>query len=157
MSTHFDNADVYDACDNDSLDKETPEEAVVERVEQLLDPRTEATLEQQVLAVGEIEVTAFSRESIAPQFVRNLLERLAETVSDAWAEDYGNTEEMDSLPEDSKEEFARNIEVAVYKLLGSKDVYRCLPVGSRVYSPKEVLDIFKEERPEDFEEQEVKP
>lgn len=145
MSDPFDNAELYDACEADPIRHETPEAAVKERVQQLLDPRTEATFDQQVLAVGEVGVTAFNREVITFQFIRSLLERLADTVSDAWAEDYGDYEEQDSLPDDAKAAFVEAIRPHVLTLLESKPVFRCVPVGDRVYSPQQVLEIMKGE------------
>ena len=144
MSTPFDNADVYDASNQDRLCHETPEEAVVERVDMLLEPRTEATYEQQVLAIGEIEVTAFNRETITSQFVNLLVDRLTEQVSESWAEDYGDYEDTDSLPVEAMLEFSEAIRPHVLTLLESKQVFRCLQVGSRLYKPQEVLAIVKE-------------
>lgn len=158
MSEAFDKAEFYDANDSDTLTHESPEEAILDHLDTMHDSRSGKTAEQEIIDLCPIEVTAYVRETIPDQFVSWLLERLADQVEESWAEDYGNTEEHDELPEDAKKAFTEAIRPHVVALMASKPVYRCRRVAKRDYTAEEVLALAKEEWPEEFGlDAEVKP
>ena len=158
MSEAFDKAEFYNANDSDTLTHESPEEAILEYLDTMHDPRDGKTAEQQIIDLCPIEVVAYVREEIADEFVAWLLERLADQVEKSWAEDYGNTEEHDELPVDAKKAFAEAIRPHVAALMASKPVYRCKQIAERDYTKEEVLALAKEEWPEEFGlNAEVKP
>lgn len=144
--TLFDSATYYDARDSEALSHETPEEAIIERLDtDALDPRDGRSGARQVVDFGPVEVTAYVRETISDEWVTHLLETLAEVVEENWSEDFGSTEELDDLPIDAKKAFVGSARPAVLALLSSKPVFRCRSVGTRTYTPEQTLAIAREE------------
>lgn len=147
----YDAAEFYTCRAPDLLSLTSPEEAIEEKLDGWIDDGdTEAAI-RKYCAEHPVTVTGYSPRAIPDSVVKKLAEDTLERIDEYLGEDFGDPDGGGMFSKTAAEECMAVLLPAVRAACDRAKVWACEEVGTRTYSPDEVVTMMREHCPEWFE------
>ncbi len=147
-SDPFDSCDYYDTDEStDSLTHDRPNGAIEYHFDELHEKGV--SILECIAKRGPVTVYGFDRQVVSDEEIESYARRAAETVAEAFDEEYGDPH--DTVHAVNIHDLADALLPAIKEQIGKTTVYSCERVAERVYSPAEVEAVLRAECPQWFE------
>lgn len=144
--TDYDTAKWYDVFDSETLEHETPGEALDEYFDSWME--RDCDVEAVIRERAPVTVRAYVPETLPGDYA----EAIAMQVAGDHDEEHGNPNGggMSAVADTDWQRYVEAMRAAVAVLLEIMPVYICKEVGKREYSADECVAMMREERPDWF-------
>ena len=140
----FEDCLFYDCADSETLDHESPEDAIESTVDAWCEPNCD--IKAVVEKLGPITVKGYVREQVSDIWRNDVRSQMFSLLMEEWDSEYGDAEEGTELNADKMAIINADISSAIATLERVASVWRCKQVASRTYSTAEVLAIVEESK-----------
>jgi hypothetical protein len=151
----FENADWYDARNQDHLQHDSYQEEIEALVDSHCEPGCD--VREVIAKLGEVTVRAFDKQGVTDKWIEDEAATLVEYAMEHFDEVYGG-EDPSELSTEEQAHFQSRMQAVVGDIVAKLTVYPCDEVASRTFSPEEIETMMRTHRPDWFEaEQAVSP
>lgn len=145
---HIPEGDYYDCRDSETLEHETPAEAVFGFMDGFGVPGE--SISDTLKRIGDITVSVFRREEIGQKSISYWTESVQQHIADLFDEsDYANPEES-SVYDDALEAAKPHIEAAVRAFVEKQQVWSCKRIAEVKLTPEQAEALLRTDMPEVF-------
>lgn len=146
---HIPSGDCYDCRDSETLEHETPAEAVFGFMDGFGVPGE--SIFDTLKRIGDITVSVYRREEIGQKSISYLTESMEQHLADLFDEsDYANPEDS-SVDDDALEAAKPHLEAAVRAFVEKQHVWSCKKIAEVKLTPEQAEALLRAEMPEVFE------
>lgn len=148
----YEDATLYDCCDNEEYTHETVEEAIAERVECWLELGSDVA--KLIVEHGPITVMGYVRDTIPENWAANESNLIVESIVETFCDEYGDPNgDYESFAPATLKSAQLEIEKILRELIADAAVWSCTRCGEREYSVAEVAAMMCVALPDWFEEE----
>lgn len=138
----FDAAAYYSVGDgHETLSHESPDEALIEAIDNCWDPKKTAT--QIVESAMPLDVCAWKRKDKPQTYGAMAIECMMERLEEDWAEEYGDFDgDYPPWPKEVREQVMADVQAVLDKYLAQAHVWQCEVVATVEFSVDDVKELL---------------